>query len=58
MGNTFSQMLQTTETGTWTTGGQQQTYQKKQQHKTDNAMVQNNTQIVLGYQPKKSLNCV
>ena len=28
MGNNFSKMLQTTETGTWTTGGQQQTYKK------------------------------
>ena len=38
-----------TETDIWTTGGQQVTYQK-QQHKADNAIVRNKTQIVLGYQ--------
>ena len=50
-------MLQSTENDTWTKGGQQRTYKKHQQHKTDNTIVQNNIEIVLEYQPK-FLNCV
>ena len=49
-------MLQSTETGTWTKGKQQQTYKK--QHKPYNTIVQNKTQIVLGYQLKYPENCV
>ena len=30
MGNTFSRMLQSTETGTWTKEGKQRTYKKTQ----------------------------
>ena len=52
MGNTFFPNDHSTETDTWTTGGQQRTYKK--QHKSDNTIVRNKTQIVLGYQLKYS----
>ena len=48
-GKHFSRMLQS-ETDTWTTAEQQRTYKK--QHKPDNTIVRNKTQIVLGYQLK------
>ena len=43
MGNTYSRMLKSTETGTWTTGGQQQAYKKAQTRQYNSTKQDKNT---------------